>query len=96
MTMSRRKWTVQRCQEAAQHPSDRALESFVLVGDSHADAVQPALLERADELDPERAGLDLADIQANHLAHAGLVHRVRHPDRLADHTTVVADLDLIG
>jgi len=68
----------------------------VLVGDRQPHAVQPALLQTSEELDPERAGLDLADIQADHLAHPGLVHRVRHDDCLGDDAAVIADLDLFG
>ena len=80
----------------AEHAGDRGLQPLVLIGDRQAHAVEPALLERAQELDPERARLDLADIQADHLAHAGLVHRVRDDDRLGHDPAVVADLDLLG
>ena len=78
---------------AAEHAGDRGLEPLVLIGDRQAHAVQPATLQRAQELDPERAGLDLADVQADHLAHTGLVHRVRHHDRLGNDPAVIADLD---
>jgi hypothetical protein len=53
--------------------ADRLLEALVGVGDAQADAVEAAALERAEELAPERLGLDLADIEADHLAPAGLV-----------------------
>ena len=81
---------------AAQHAGDRGFEPLVLIGDRQAHAVQPALLERAQELDPERAGLDLADVQADHLPHPGLVHRVGDDQRLGHHPAVVTDLDLLG
>ena len=81
---------------AAEHAGDRGLEPLVLVGDRQAHAIQPALLERAQELCPERARLDLADIQADHLPYPGLVHRVRDDHRLGHDPAVVADLDLIG
>ena len=58
----------------------------MLIGDSQAQTVRPALLERTH--DPERAGLDLAEIQADHLAHARLVHRVRGHQRLRDDPAV--------
>ena len=81
---------------AAQHAGDRGLESLVLIGDREAHPVQAARLQRAQELDPERAGLDLADIQADHLPHPGLVHRVGDHHRLGNDPAVVADLDLLG
>ena len=87
---------MQRCHG---QPSTRAiacLEPLVLIGDRQPHAGQAALLERAQELDPERARLDLADIQADHLAHAGLVHGVGDHQRLGHHPAVVADLDVLG
>ncbi len=74
---------------AAEYPGDRALQSLVLVRDRQPHTVQPAFLERAQEFCPERAGLDLADIQPDHLAHAGLVHRVGDDGRLGHHPAVV-------
>src|SRR6202035_2922188 len=44
---------------AAKDPLDRGLQSLVLVGRGELDAAQAALLERAQELDPEAARLDL-------------------------------------
>ena len=87
---------MQRCHGHAQHAGDRGLEPLVLIGDRQAHTVQPPLLERAQELDPERARLDLADIQADHLPHAGLVHRVGDHQRLGHHPPVVTHLDLFG
>jgi hypothetical protein len=71
--MSLTKCTVQRCHG---QPSTRAIAAFRLIGDGQAHARQAALLERAQELDPEAAGLDFADIEADHLPHARLAQRV--------------------
>ena len=81
---------------AAEHAGDRALEPLVLIGHSQPHTVEPALLKRAQELCPERARLDLADIQADHFAHAGLVHRVGDDDCLGHDAAVISDLDLFG
>ena len=81
------------------HASTRAigvLEPFVLIGDRQPHAGQAALLEAAEELDPEAAGLDLADVQADHLAQPGLMHGIGHHQRLGHHPAVVADLDVLG
>jgi hypothetical protein len=40
---------------APEHAGDRVLEPFVLVGDRETHPGQPALLEAAQELDPEAA-----------------------------------------
>ena len=68
----------------------------MLIGDSQAHPVEPALLERSQELDPERAGLDLADVETDHLANAGLVHRIGDDHRLGHDPAMVAHLDLFG
>ncbi len=54
---------------ARQDTLDRVLQSFVMVGDRQAHPVKAACPQGADELDPERLGLDLADIKADHLPH---------------------------
>ena len=64
----------------------------MLIGDRQPHAAQAATLQSTQELDPERARLDLADVKADHLAHTGLVHRVRHDDRLGNDPAVVSDL----
>src|SRR3954467_12875462 len=46
------------------------------VGDAHPDAVEAAALERAQELAPERFGLDLTDVEADHFAPAGVLDGV--------------------
>jgi hypothetical protein len=59
-------------------------------------AGEPAFLQASDELGPETAGLDLADIDADHLADAGLMHRVGNDDGLGHHTALVTNLDVLG
>jgi hypothetical protein len=78
---------------AAQHAGDRVLEPEVLVGDAQAHAGQAALAQRAQERDPVGLGLDLADVQADHLAPARLVHRVGDHQRLRVHVPAIPDLD---
>jgi hypothetical protein len=68
----------------------------VLVRDRQAHAGQAALHQNAEELDPEAARLDLADIQADDLPHPGLVHGIGHDQRLGDNPAVSADLDVFG
>ena len=46
------------------------------VGDDQLHADQAALDQAAQELAPERLGLGLADVEADDLAAAGLVHAV--------------------
>ena len=55
------------------------------VGDDQLHPLQPASPQRAQEATPERLGLGLPDIQADHLSAAGLVHAV------GDHQGLVAD-----
>ena len=72
------------------------LDPLVLVADRQAHPGQAALAKASEELDPERSGLDLADVDADHLAHPGLMHRIRDHQRLGDHAAAVADLDVLG
>jgi hypothetical protein len=81
---------------AAQHTGDRGFQPLVLVGDRQPHPGQATALERAQKLDPERPRLDLADVNADHLAHAGLVHRVGHDDGLGHDPAVITHLDLFG
>ena len=67
---------MQRCQGAAEHLGDRRLQAGVGVGDGQLHAGQAAGDQAAQELAPERLGLGLADVEADHLAPAGLVHAV--------------------
>ena len=78
-----------------QHPRDRGLEPFVLIGDRQPHAGQPATLQAAEELDPEAARLDLADVEADHLPDAGLVHRVGDHQRLGHDAAPVTNLDVL-
>jgi hypothetical protein len=75
---------------AGQDASDRGLQPLVVVGDHELHAVQAAGPERAQELRPERLGLDLAQVDADHLAPAALVDRVGDDQRLGNHTAVIA------
>ena len=81
---------------AGEHPGDRGLQPFVVIGDREADAGQPALFEPAQELGPEGAGLDLADVEPDDLSDPRLVHGVGDHQRLGHHPAVVSDLDVIG
>lgn len=66
------------------------------VGDAQSDAVEAAAPQRAQELAPERLGLDLADVEADHLTAAALVHAVGDHQRLRDHVPALAHLLLLG
>jgi hypothetical protein len=81
---------------AGQHPGDGVLDAFVLITDGQAHPGEPALLQRPQELDPEAARLDLADIQADHFAQPGLVHGIGHHQRLGHDAAVIADLDVLS
>jgi hypothetical protein len=74
----------------------RCPEALVVIADDELDALQAPGLERAQELKPGRLGLDLAEVQADDLAAAALVHRVGDHRRLGSHVPVVADLQLLG
>ena len=76
----------------AEHLRQRRLQAGVRVADGQLHADQAARDEAAQELAPERLGLRLADVQADDLAPAGLVHGVRDHDALALHAAAVADL----
>ncbi len=80
---------------AAQHLRDRRLQSGVRVGDAQPDAGQAAGPQAAQKLPPEHFGLALADIEAEHLAPAGLVDGVGEHQALLPHAAGLADpLDL--
>ena len=61
------------------------------VGDAQPDAVQATSPQATQELPPERLGLGLADVQADHLAAAGFVHAVGDHQRLVAHPARLAD-----
>ena len=81
---------------AAEHLRDRGLQPGVGVGDRELDADQAALDQAAQEVGPERLGLGLADVDAQDLAPAGLMHAMRDHQRLVDHAAAVADLLDLG
>ena len=68
----------------------------MLVGDDELHAIQAAGPEGAQELKPERFGLDLAEVQADDLAHAVCADGVGDHQRLGHHTRAVADLDVLS
>jgi hypothetical protein len=70
---------------AAKHLGDCGLQAGVGVGDAQLDAVQATSPQRAQKLAPERLGLGLADVQAEHLPAAGLLHAVGDHQRLVAH-----------
>ena len=73
---------MQRCQGQPSTCADRLLQPGVGVGDDQLHAGQAALDQAAQEAAPERLGLGLADVEADHLAVAGLVHGVGEHQRL--------------
>ena len=72
---------MQRCQAQPSTCADRRLQAGVRVGDRELHADQAALDEAAQEVAPERLGLGLADVEADDLPAAGLVHGVRDHER---------------
>ena len=58
---------------AGEDTFDRFLEALVLIGHRETHPRQPSGAEPAQELEPERLALGLADIDADHLTPAGLV-----------------------
>jgi hypothetical protein len=76
----------------AEDLGQRRLEARVGVADRQLDADQAAPDERAQELAPEALGLGGADVEADDLPPAGLVHGVRDDDALARDTAAVTDL----
>ena len=87
---------MQRCQG---HESTRAIAFLSPSWASETTSCTPgqaARDERTHELGPERLGLGLADVDAEDLAPARLVHAVGDHDRLADHAAAVADLLDLG
>ena len=70
------------------------LQASVVVGDHQLDAGEAAVLERAEEVEPEGFGLGAADLHAEHLAVAVGVGGDDHGDR--DDPSAGADLDVSG
>src|SRR3954447_19596954 len=93
---SLRKCTVQRCQA---QPRTLAIAAFSPACASLMASWTPArprATRPRRKLGPERFGLGLADIDAQDLAAAGLVHAVRDHQRLVDHAPASADLLQLG
>jgi hypothetical protein len=59
---------------ALQHPADGVGEALVGIADHELDASEAALLERADEIAPERLALAVSDLEAQKLPAAIGVH----------------------
>ena len=66
------------------------------VGDDQLDAAQATAHERAQEVRPKRLGFGQANVDAEDLLAAGLVHAVRDHDRFVHHAAAVADLLDLG
>jgi len=80
----------------AEDLGDRVLQPLVGVGDDQLHADQATGDQRAHEVRPERLGLGGADVQADDLPPAGLVHAVGDDHALALHAAAVADLLDLG
>ncbi len=94
--MSRTKWTVQRCQGQARIRAIAFVRPVCWSLMASGTPTQATLPERAQEGDPERLGLDLADVEPDHLAPAGLVDAVRDHERLRVDVAAIPDLDDLG
>ena len=77
---------------AAEDLANRGPEPVVAVRDAEADAAQAAGPQRPEELAPERLRLGLADVKADHLAPAALVHGVGDHQALLAHGAALSDL----
>jgi hypothetical protein len=75
---------------------ERGLQARVGVADGELDADQPARDEATEEVAPERLRFGLADVEADDLPAAGLVHGVGDHDALALHAAAVSDLLDLG
>ena len=94
--MFRTKWTVHRCHGQVRTRSIAFLKALVLIGHRETHPRQPSGAEPAQELEPERLALGLADIDADHLTPAGLVNRVGNHERFAADMASVSDLEVLG
>jgi hypothetical protein len=75
----------------AEHLGDGGLEAGVGVGDHQLDPLQAAGAQRPQERPPERLGLGLAHVQADHLPTARLMHAVGEHQGLVAHPAQLAD-----
>ena len=80
----------------SEHLGQRRLEAGVGIGDRQLHPDQAAGDQAAQELAPERLGLGLADVEADDLAPAGLVHAVGDDHALVHHPPAGADLLDLG
>jgi hypothetical protein len=80
---------------AAEHLPDRLLQPCVRVGDDELDAREAGSTSERRKL-RQNASLSLADVEADHLPIAGLVHPVGEHKRLADDAAAVSDLLDVG
>ena len=94
--MLRTKCTVQRCQGQARTRAIAAFSPSWWSEIAKPHAVPGRAPAGAQELDPEGLGLDLADVDPDHLAAARLVDGVGDDQRLGAHVAAVADLELLG
>lgn len=78
--MLRTKWTVHRCQEQESRRAHAAFSPSLIVGDDEANGVEATPSGRAQELEPERLRLHLAQVDPH-------ARRSRKPSarELADH-----------
>jgi len=67
------------------HRFDRSFQSPVRIRDHELDPRGPAGNEPSDELSPGGLGFDLAHVDADHLASAGLVDAIGDKERLVAH-----------
>ena len=89
--MLRRKCTVQRCHG---QPSTWPIAALSPSWQSETQRRTPCRprAQRAEELAPERLGLGLADVEADHLAPAALVHGIGDHQALLAHGAALSDL----
>src|SRR5436305_3463236 len=77
---------------AAKQLRQRDLQSRMSIADGVLHAEQAALDQAAQKLAPEHLGLGLADVKADDLSPAGLVHRMCDHHALARHTAAITNL----
>ena len=73
---------------------DGRLDALVAVADDQLDTAQAPPVQAAQELGPERLGLGVPDLQAEHLALAVGIDAHRHYHRHADDPSSLACLDV--
>src|SRR4051794_29581356 len=91
-SMFLRKWTVQRCQGVPSTCAIAFLRPSWQSETHRRTPVRPRARSEREELAPERFGLGLADIEADHFAPAGFVHGVGDHQALLAHPAALCDL----